>query len=272
MCYGTEESAAHTSIFPMSQPELRDPYDPHSREYLCEVVRSLSREGTHRIKIVKRAQEGIKGNAGRLLGVLPASFNPPTSAHRALVREASEAVVFNEILLVLDQRAMDKELIDAPLEDRLLMLLAVFGDDPRISLGIANQGLFLEKVEALNKVYPGDTQLYFIVGYDTIVRVLDPIYYEDRDKSLHALFSQARFVVANRGDCDERDLRELFEREENSPFSAQIIFLTLPPGLTRISSSEVRSRMAEGRSVKGLVPPKLEEFLRREGFYSRHDP
>jgi nicotinamide-nucleotide adenylyltransferase len=256
----------------MSQPKLRDPNDPHAREYLYELVRSLSQEATPRIEIVKRAQKGIKGISGGLLGVLPASFNPPTSAHHALVREASEAVAFNEILMVLDQRAMDKELIDAPLEDRLLMLLVLFGDDPRISLGIANQGLFLDKVEALHQVYPRDTQFYFIVGYDTIMRVLDPRYYEARDEALHALFSQARFLVANRGDRDERDLKELLGREENRPFSARITSLTLSPAVARISSSEVRSRLAEGKSVQGLVPPQLEEFLLKRGFYSRHDP
>ena len=256
----------------MALSDLRDPTNPRTRRYLHAVVRSLSYEGPSLIKIVKQAQEGIRDKTGGLLGVLPASFNPPTSAHQALVRAAGKAVAFDEILLVLDQRAMDKELVDAPLEDRLLMLLALFGDDPQISLGIANRGLFLEKVEALHQVYPPDTQIYFIVGYDTIVRVLNPSYYEDREKALHELFSQVRFLVANRGDCDEQDLKGLFQHEENRPFAAQISLLTLPPALARISSSEVRQRLAQGRSIQGLVPPRLEEFLLKGGFYSRHDP
>jgi nicotinamide-nucleotide adenylyltransferase len=167
---------------------------------------------------------------------------------------------------------MDKELIDAPLEDRLRMILVLFGDDPRISFGIATQGLFLDKVEALHQAYPQDTQIYFIVGYDTIVRVIDPIYYEERDEALHALFSHARFLVANRGDRDEGDLTELFGHEENRPFAEQVMPFTLPPAVARISSSEVRARLAEGRSIKGLVPSALEEFLLKRGFYSGHDP
>lgn len=223
------------------------------------------------IKIVKRATRRIRATGG-VLGVLPASFNPPTLAHEALVTEAGTVEAFDEILLVLDQRAMDKELIDAPLEDRLLMLLVLFGDDPRVSLGIATQGLFLDKVEALHQVYSQDPQLYFIVGYDTIVRVLDPIYYKRRDDALHALFSRARFLVANRGDRSEQDLKELFGREENRPFVEQVVPFTLPPAVARISSSAVRSRLAEGTSVQEFVPPKLEEFLRKRGFYGRHDP
>lgn len=255
----------------MSLSDIRDPTDPRTREYLQAVVHSLSQEEGSVIKIVKRATPGIHDRGG-VLGVLPASFNPPTSAHEALVRGAGTVVAFDEILLVLDQRAMDKELIDARLADRLLMLLVPFGDDPRISLGIANQGLFLDKAEALHQVYPRDTQLYFIVGYDTIMRVLDPRYYEARDEALHALFSQAWFLVANRGGRDERDLTELLGREENRPFAAQVVPFHLPPALAHISSSEIRSRLAEGRSITGLVPPKLEGFLLKRGFYSRHGP
>jgi nicotinic acid mononucleotide adenylyltransferase len=206
---------------------------------------------------------------GGVLGVLPASFNPPTVAHQALVREATKAVPFDEILLILDQQAMDKELFGAPLEDRLLMLLALFGADPQISLGISNRGLFLEKVEALHKVYLRHRQIYFIVGYDTIARILDPAYYEDRDRALCSLFSQARFLVANRKDYGELTLRELFGHKENRPFAPRVTPLVLPPHLAWISSSAVRQQLAKGRSVKGLVPPQIEEFLLKRGFYSR---
>ena len=253
----------------MSTSKFTDPYHPRTREYLQEVVHSLAGEKSPHIRIVKEATEGIRGKQRGMLGVLPASFNPPTAAHEALVREAKTAVPCDEILLVQDQQAMDKELYGAQLEDRLLMLLALFGADQRISVGIANRGLFLDKVEALKNRYQKDTQIYFIVGYDTITRVLHPAYYEDREESVRSLFSQARFLVANRGACGEQDLTELFGRQENQPFAARVSPLTIPVKLAEISSSGVRRRLAEGRSIKGLVTPQLEEFLRTQGFYGR---
>jgi nicotinic acid mononucleotide adenylyltransferase len=206
---------------------------------------------------------------GGTLGILPASFNPPTSAHEALVRQAARAIAFDEILLIVDQQAMDKALFGAPLEDRLLMLIALFGDDPRVSVGICNRGLFIDKLAALQKVYPRETQTYFIVGYDTMVRVLAPTYYEDKEEALRSLFARARFLVANREGCDERDLKELFGLEENRCYAAQVLPITLPPELTRVSSSHVRRLLAEGKSVEGLIPPTLKEFLRTKGFYGR---
>ncbi len=251
----------------MSKPLLRDPFHPRTRKYLHEAVRALPLEGPPVIEIVKRAERGLRAKKGGILGVLPASFNPPTAAHEALVRQSGAMVAFDEVLLIVDQQAMDKEGKGAPFEDRLLMLLALFGADPRISLGICNRGLFLDKLDALQKVYSRERQTYFIVGYDTMVRVLDPAYYEDREEALRALFGQARFLVANREGCDERDLKELFGLEENRPFAAQVLPLMLPPALTRISSTLVRRHLAEGKSVQGLVPPELEKFLQKQGLY-----
>ncbi len=254
----------------MSKPIHSDPFHPRTRQYLHEAVRALAREGPPIIEIVKRAERRIEAKKGGILGVLPASFNPPTSAHEAMVREAGAIVAFDEIILIVDQQAMDKERRGAPLEDRLLMLLALYGGNARVSVGICNRGLFLDKLDALQKVYSQATQTYFIVGYDTMVRALDQKYYGDRNKALRSLFAQARFLVANREGCAERDLNELFGLEENRCYAAQVLPITLPPELTRVSSSQVRRHLAEGKSVEGLIPPKLEEFLRKQEFYGRH--
>jgi nicotinic acid mononucleotide adenylyltransferase len=251
----------------MSKLYSGDPFHPRTRQYLHEAVRALVLEGPPVIEIVKRAERGMQDKKRGVLGVLPASFNPPTSAHEALVRQGGAIVAFDEILLIVDQQAMDKERRGAPLEDRLLMLLALYGDDARISLGICNRGLFLDKLDALQKVYSRAAQSYFIVGYDTMVRVLDPTYYEDREKALRSLFAQARFLVANREGYDERDLNELFGLEENRAFAARVLPIALPPELTRVSSSQVRRHLAEGKSVQGLVRPELEKFLRKQGLY-----
>jgi nicotinic acid mononucleotide adenylyltransferase len=234
-----------------------------------EVLDSFPAGGPPCIKVMVKAKHGIKKN-GQCLGVLPASFNPPTLAHTVLAQEAMHAMRFDEFLLVLDQMAMDKKFIGAPLEDRLLMLLAIFGDDPQTSLGVANRGLFLDKVEALQKIYPSGTKIYFVVGFDTIVRVLDPKYYRNREQALQRLFSQACFLVANRGDCDQEDLKELLERNENHFFAARIFPLRVPSSVAWISSTLVRKKLAEGESVDGLVLPQAKEFIKKRGFYYGH--
>jgi nicotinate (nicotinamide) nucleotide adenylyltransferase len=253
----------------MLKPFHNDPCDPQTRARMREVLDSFPDGGSPCIRVIVKAKHGIT-KEGQCLGVLPASFNPPTLAHTVLTQEAMNALRFDEFLLVLDKMAMDKKFIGAPLEDRLLMLLAIFGDYPQISLGVANRGLFLDKVEALQKLYPSETKIYFVVGFDTIVRVLDPKYYKDREQALQKLFSQARFLVANRGDCDQQNLKELFRKIANRAFAAQVIPFKVPSFVAWISSTLVRQKWAQGESVQELVPPQVEEFIKKRGFYYGH--
>jgi nicotinate-nucleotide adenylyltransferase len=204
-----------------------------------------------------------------MLGVFSASFNPPTKAHEALVRVAQKVVPLDECLLLLDLKAMDKEIFGASLEDRLVMLLILFGGESACSVGVCNRGLFLEKIAAVHDAYPKDTEIHFIVGHDTMERILDRKYYGDREMDLRSLFSKARFLVANRGANDEKSLLALFAHEENRPFAAQVAPLMLPPAVASVSSSEARRRLASGESVRGIVSPAVAEFCRQQGFYDR---
>ena len=140
------------------------PRDPETRASLRDAVYTATRGEAPRITIVKQA---VRRNKGRMLGVFPASFNPPTKAHEALVRVAQRVVPLDECLLLLDLKAVGKEVFGASLEDRLVMLLILFGEKSACSLGICNRGLFLEKIAAVHHAYPKDTEIHFIVGHDT---------------------------------------------------------------------------------------------------------
>jgi hypothetical protein len=64
-----------------------------------------------------------------------------------LIRQAKKQGDLDEILILLDIQAMDKEPVGAKFEDRLTMVNKVFGRDPKISIGLSNRGLFLQKLK-----------------------------------------------------------------------------------------------------------------------------
>jgi nicotinic acid mononucleotide adenylyltransferase len=248
--------------------DIGAPRSPETRAYLSDVVYSVEQEEAPRLAIIKKAMSGGRGHK---LGVFPASFNPPTKAHEALVRAAQRVIPLDECLLLLDLKAMDKKIFGASWEDRLVMLLILFGEEATCSVGVCNRGLFLEKVDILRRVYPRDTEIYFIVGHDTMVRILDHKYYGNRDIELRSLFSKVRFLVANRGPDDKQAPQAMFLREENRLFAAQVVPLTLPPSLAFVSSSEARRLLARGESVRGIVSPAVAKFCRGQGFYDRQE-
>ena len=201
------------------------------------------------------------------LGIFPASFNPPTLAHVALIREAIKKGRLDEVLVLLDIQAMDKEPVEATFEDRLTMLKKVFGKDPKISIGLSNQGLFLEKLKPLRALYPTSIELVFIVGFDTILRVMDKKYYRNRKRSLDELFEQSRFLVANRDHYEGTAFEILFRRRENKRYAGRVTFFTLPERFSTLSSSLVRQRLAQGQPVDEWVPASILPFLKEKGLY-----
>ena len=141
------------------------------RESIREVIEITDLGGPPTINFIRRARKGIE-TENRKLGVFPSSFNPLTEAHVEIIEEAKKYDP-SEILLVLDKENIDKGIFGASLEDRLLVLLLFFDSDDEISIALSSHGLFLDKARALENEYPPATKIVFLVGYDTIVRILD---------------------------------------------------------------------------------------------------
>ncbi len=237
------------------------PFSPLPKGWLDRLSKSKQSE----ILLMRRAPKGIQ-KKGRL-GIFPASFNPPTMAHLALIKEARKQGQLDEILILLDIQAMDKKPIGAAFEDRLTMLKRAFGRDAKISMGVSNRGLFLEKLKPLREYYPSPVSFFFIVGFDTIARVLDRKYYRNRKPSLDALFSQSHFLVANRGEYQERALEILFRRREIKGYKENVSFMTLPVKFSSLSSTLVRKSIAEGEPIDKWVPASVNQFVREKRIY-----
>ncbi len=230
-------------------------------------IRKLSRAKESTIVLVRKAFQGISDGKGRL-GVFPASFNPPTKAHLALIREARMRERLDEVLVLLDVQAMDKACAAAEITDRLAMLEKAFQKEPKVSTGLSNRGLFLDKIAPLRRIYPESIDFLFIVGFDTIVRVVNRKYYRSPKKSLDELFTKCRFLVANRGDVEERDFEILFRKRENRPYADKVSYFTLSPRFSLLSSTLVRERIANGMPVDQFIPACVLHFIRKKGLYA----
>ena len=220
----------------------------------------------------------LKSPTGQI-GIFPASFNPLTLAHVAVIEEARKIFSLEEIILILDIKNIDKDIFGASLEDRLLMLQLFITPFPYYRIGLASHGLFLHKLQALKRIYPDSPGFNFIVGYDTIARVLDNKYYADRERALDDLFSQSRFLVANRYDKGEKEIEEWLTRKENKRFTClpcrhrqgdRIIPFNIPSRYAFITSTYIRDWIKEGKPITELaqwVPEEVLSFIQQTGLY-----
>jgi nicotinate-nucleotide adenylyltransferase len=121
-------------------------------------------------------------------------------------------------------------------------------------------------------------KLYFILGADAFLQL--PMW-----KDYEALLDSCDFVVASRPGYKMEPLRLVIPPEllrapprgkngaAHPAHDAHTILLRrtavhlLDTVRAHVSSSEVRRRRREGRSIHGLVPPRVEEYIGEQGLY-----
>ena len=205
---------------------------------------------------------------GARLGLLAGSFNPPTIAHQTLVMAGLTVGGLDHAWYALSTRTVDKEVVTgAGLEDRLLLLDLLVAADRRLGVLLLNRGLYVDQARLVRAAYPLLGDLIFLVGFDKIVQIFDPRYYDDRDAALEQLFALATFLVAPRGVDEAPALAALLARPENRRFAGAVRPLDLPPSLREVASSAVRLRLADGVQPDRAVPPEVTAFVEATGLY-----
>ena len=158
----------------------------------------LASKSDFRIVYSSLATSPLANESTRRIFVLDSSFNPPHLAHYALAKEALKFKYNNletpkdelSLLLLLSVKNADKVLeTPAAYDHRLnmMLLMAQYLEknlDVHVSIGLTNHAKFVDTSVALInylKTYFAkeyhSIKVTFAVGFDTLVRILDPKYY-----------------------------------------------------------------------------------------------
>lgn len=203
--------------------------------------------------------------------VFPGSFNPPTLAHLALLKQAHlfahQQTGRWQIYAALSRYIVDKEVVERmTLLDRVVLLENVLKDEIKhAGILLLNRGLYVEQAQAIRESFPQVRKLYFLMGFDKIVQIFDARYYSDRDSALHALFRLAHLLVAPRGTNSENELQLLLNQPENKPFARYIHPLPLARQYQAISSTQIRQAQNPDTST---LPERVRDFITRTKPYT----
>ena len=201
--------------------------------------------------------------------VFPGSFNPPTLAHLALLKQAWQFARAHDpmhVYAALSTHITDKERVERPLLlDRIALLETVLRNHVRhTGIILFNRGLYVEQAAAIHNAFPQVSDLYFLVGFDKILQIFDPHYYEDRDQALHKLFELADFLVAPRGEAGPEELDILLDRPENRQYAAHVHALPLSATYRYISSTNIRQVLSAHEQE---VPSEVRRFIHETHVY-----
>jgi nicotinate-nucleotide adenylyltransferase len=202
--------------------------------------------------------------AGARIGVLGGCFNPIHMGHLILAQSAIEAFDLAQVLFVPAAQPPHKGLgAMAPAVHRQAMVEAAIEGDWRyevcdVELKRSGPSYSIDTIRELRETYPG-AELCFIIGSDTLTEL-------HLWKDIEALLMLCRFVTMARPGWDIADATP--ERIKlPAPWPARLLADAVASRRVDISSSDIRHRLAEGMSIRYLVPQAVEMYISEHHLY-----
>jgi len=195
---------------------------------------------------------------GRRVGVMGGTFDPIHYGHLVTAEEAVVQFGLDEVVFVpTGQPWMKADRDVTSSEDRYLMTVVATASNPRFSVSrieIDREGptYAVDTLRELADEHP-DAELYFITGADAILQIFE---WKDPEDAL----SLAHFIAATRPGYD------LARFEAAAPTHNPRVTTMDIPALA-ISSSEIRSRVREGRAIRYLLPEGVKSYIEKQALY-----
>ncbi len=197
-------------------------------------------------------------------GILGGSFNPVHHGHLILARDALEAFALESVVLVPCATPPHKPAtLLAPAAHRAAMLERALAGDPqlvwsRLELDRTGISYSVDTVSALCAAEP-DVEWHFIIGADSLPELVTWHRIEE-------LLAGCRCVTMQRpGMPDQATLRAAIRLP--APWPDRLLGDLFPGHLVDISSSDIRRRVAVGRSIRYLVPEPVEAYITEHHLY-----
>ena len=199
----------------------------------------------------------------RRVGIMGGTFDPIHLGHLVIAEAAREELALSEVIFIPAAQPPHKpgRKVAASAHRLRLVQLAVEGNPffRALDVEMRREGpsYSYDTLRDLVETHGESVDFYFIVGGDEISAIFTW-------HRVAELFSLCHFVAARRkGSSLSLDEVRTHLGEE----ALSCIRLVQAPEL-EISSTDIRRRLQEGRSIRYLVPEKVEAYIYKEGLYS----
>lgn len=237
----------------------------------------------------------------RHVGVLGGTFDPIHFGHLVIAEEVYATLNLAEMVFVPAGQPPHKPgRIVTPAHDRLTMLELAIASNPhfvisRVDLDRPGPSYTVETLRLLREQWGEQTAIYFVIGWDSLEDLLD--WYDPVGilKQLDHLVAVRRpgypvpGGVANETTMGDHS-RDPIYRARGRPYGAQAVgeehegkeyldrleerlpgirqrLIVVPAPQLKISATELRQRVAEGRPVKYQLPEVVEQYILQHGLY-----
>ena len=190
------------------------------------------------------------------IAILGGSFNPIHVGHLILANTVCEEFNLDKIIFVpcyIQPLKSNKDFASA--DDRLAMIKLAIQNNPKFELSDI-------EIKRKGKSYTVDTLKYFKQKYDDLYFVIGADNIKDfhRWKEPDTILKLAKLIVTNRGGIKQKIPQRL---------RGKIIFVCKIPDI-EISSTLIRNNIRSNKSIKYLVPEKVEKYIIKNKLYTNY--
>jgi nicotinate-nucleotide adenylyltransferase len=193
------------------------------------------------------------------LGLFGGTFDPIHLGHLILAEQCRESCGLDRVWFVVAGAPPHKPEGRTAVAHRLEMVrIAIAGHSAfvvsEIEASRPGPHYSVETLEAVRREQLDD-DLFFLIGADSLQDL--PAWREPE-----RIARLATIVVVNRPGIEEVDSSKL---PDFGPDSHRLLAVTIPP--VGIASTDLRRRLAEGRSIRYMVPPGVQAYIDAQGLY-----
>jgi nicotinate-nucleotide adenylyltransferase len=196
------------------------------------------------------------------IGVIGGTFDPVHNGHLAIAEEAVSRLALEEVLFVPAGRPWLKA--DRPVTavaHRVEMVRRAIASSPRYRLSTSEidrpgPSYAVETITELRRQYGTGADLYFILGWDSLSEL--PRWHQPA-----RLIDMCHLVAIPRPGRAAPDLDSL---EAHVPGISQRVILMDRP-MVDISATDIRQRVARGKSIADLVPETVAQYIKQNRLY-----
>lgn len=183
------------------------------------------------------------------IGIFGGTFNPPHIGHLIVAERVREELGLGKVLFIPSAISPHKRHLDLvdPVVRMEMVQLALLGhecfESSPIELERSGVSYTVDTLEQLKRIHPGDA-LHLLIGMDNLVEL--PTW-----RSPERIADISKIVVMTRPGFQPTGIPELARKN--------FILCQVPE--IGISSSEIRERVKQGKSIHFLVPEPVESYI-----------
>ena len=194
-------------------------------------------------------------------GIFGGSFNPIHYGHLMICEYIKEEMGLDKVIFIPTGNPPHKDL-GVSAEDRYEMVRLAISPNPDFEISDiettrVDLSYSVDTIRELKKIYK-EEKLYFLIGLDSLFQL-------KTWKKIDDLSQEIEFVVALRpGYIDKEEINNEIDFLRDN-FGTRINLIKTP--LYEISSTDLRDRILEGKSLRYLIPKKVLNYIEESGFY-----